>query len=89
MIKLLIVAANLVCGLSRKHDMCLQSELPVFFDRFQLSTDRDDTEASGIRAAIVDDTDDEVVFVGGFVGSQPLLAKLETTTMSFIWMQGL
>lgn len=46
-------------------------------------------EDSGIYVAIVDDADDDIVYVGGFIGSQPLLAKYEAKNMRFAWNQGL
>jgi hypothetical protein len=91
--KVLRLVAILMATVYCQSDACSreteEASYPVSFEGLRPSTDEWDPDAdkeeTGIHAAIVDDTDEEVIYLGGFVGSQPLLAKVKADTMDFMW----
>lgn len=56
--------------------------------QFSLSFDGLNNQASGVYAAVFDKTDEDLILIGGYVGTQPLIAKFDVRRMEYSWIKG-
>jgi hypothetical protein len=56
--------------------------------QFPLSFDGLNNQAYGVYAAVFDEADEDMIFIGGYVGTQPLIAKFDVSSMAYAWIKG-